>query len=763
LTKTLFTAKKPSIKQESHLKTQTLTAAFISALLITAIAGAFFVDSAVAASEGQTENTWTTMTSMPSADGYEAAMVNGKIYVFGNSVNYEYDPAADAWAVKTPMPTNRNYFAVAACEGKIYVVGGLDVNGTAVGSNEVYDPETDTWETRTVMPTKRSQIEANAVNGKIYVTGGRTAGAYSTVNVTEEYDVATDSWSTKTPMPYPVVSSVSAVVDNKIYVIGGQDEFEQDMNLKVVQIYDPSVDAWSLGTPAPAVVWQASAGATTEAMAPKCIYVIGGMAGFAEPLDSNYAYDPEADAWSSAAAVPTARYNPACAVVNDQLYVIGGGIGFPQATTVNERYTPIGYGSLLPPEPLDTVIVPDELPTVQVAIDVVKAGGTVFVRSGTYYDQSLTILKPLSLVGENAETTMLIGKGTSSTMINIISSGVKICNFTLENAQTGIVATGNEIQISNNILTSCATAIQLNGNYNNITENLITASSQGIFLQGLHNRVVGNSITQFGSIGMVMQNADYNVISNNTISDGNEGLILGGGGTGFFGGGDKSCSHNIVSSNVVEKIRLWGILMANGSYNVFYGNYIVDNQWSHDGYGIAIGGNHLVAEYNTFYQNNFKNNSKNVGYNWDLEGAGNYWDNGTLGNYWDDYAGADNNGDGIGDTHYVIDANNVDRYPLINPVNFTDLTPNLPPQPSPSPAPTPSPSPSPTPNPTPNPEPEPEQPEPTEPSPSPAPQEPEPSQEPEQTEPFLTALVAAFGTLSAVVGISLIIYFRKRR
>lgn len=156
-------------------------------------------------------------------------------------------------------------------------------------------------------------------------------------------------------MPYPVVSCVSAVVDNKIYVIGGQDEFEQDMNLKVVQIYDPTVNAWTLGQSAPAVVWQASAGATTGAMAPKRIYVIGGMEGFAEPLDSNYAYDPEADAWSSAASVPTARYGPACAVVDDQLYVIGGGIGFPLGTKANERYAPIGYGSPLPAETQDTL------------------------------------------------------------------------------------------------------------------------------------------------------------------------------------------------------------------------------------------------------------------------------------------------------------------------------------------------------------------------------------------------------------------------
>lgn len=43
----------------------------------------------------------------------------------------------------------------------------------------------------------------------------------------------------------------------------------------------------------------------------------------------------------------------------------------------------------------------------------------------------------------------------------------------------------------------------------------------------------------------------------------------------------------------------------------------------------------------------------------------NIWDNGTTGNYWSNYNGTDNNGDGIGDTPYVIDHNNQDNYPLM--------------------------------------------------------------------------------------------------
>jgi hypothetical protein len=54
-----------------------------------------------------------------------------------------------------------------------------------------------------------------------------------------------------------------------------------------------------------------------------------------------------------------------------------------------------------------------------------------------------------------------------------------------------------------------------------------------------------------------------------------------------------------------------------------------------------MGGNHLVAEHNTFYRNILMNNSRHVSANWEILGAGNFWDNGEVGNYWDDYTGTD--------------------------------------------------------------------------------------------------------------------------
>jgi hypothetical protein len=48
-----------------------------------------------------------------------------------------------------------------------------------------------------------------------------------------------------------------------------------------------------------------------------------------------------------------------------------------------------------------------------------------------------------------------------------------------------------------------------------------------------------------------------------------------------------------------------------------------------------------------------------------FESGKNIWDDGSIGNYWSDYDGRDDNGDGVGDSPYIIDENNRDKYPLI--------------------------------------------------------------------------------------------------
>jgi parallel beta-helix repeat protein len=88
-------------------------------------------------------------------------------------------------------------------------------------------------------------------------------------------------------------------------------------------------------------------------------------------------------------------------------------------------------------------------------------------------------------------------------------------------------------------------------------------------------------------------------------------------------------------------------------------------RWSGTGLQIGSGIPELVDNNNSIYSNSFIHNKVQVY----LDNSINVWDNGypSGGNYWSDYNGIDSNHDGIGDTLYTINANNIDHYPLMHP------------------------------------------------------------------------------------------------
>jgi parallel beta-helix repeat protein len=124
---------------------------------------------------------------------------------------------------------------------------------------------------------------------------------------------------------------------------------------------------------------------------------------------------------------------------------------------------------------------------------------------------------------------------------------------------------------------------------------------------------------------------------------------------------NNTVTGNNFSDNIV------GILVS-GSNQTITGNYIADNQR-----GLFFGFNNKVTQ--TFpsdievNHNDFQNNIVQ------LNGCGcesinasespHNWDDGKEGNFWSDYDGTDSNNDGIGDSPYVVDALNQDRYPLL--------------------------------------------------------------------------------------------------
>lgn len=140
-----------------------------------------------------------------------------------------YDPATNAWAAKAPMPSPRNHHVLLAVGGKLYAIGGRIggpyVSGwsTPMAANEEYDPAADRWMPRSPMPTPRSAFGAVVVNEKIHVLGGEEWRQYSsTVHRTHEvYDPKANRWTASVPLATPRHGFLAAAVGNRLYAISG--------------------------------------------------------------------------------------------------------------------------------------------------------------------------------------------------------------------------------------------------------------------------------------------------------------------------------------------------------------------------------------------------------------------------------------------------------------------------------------------------------------------------------------------------------------
>ena len=248
---------------------------------------------------------------------------------------------------------------------------------------------------------------------------------------------------------------------------------------------------------------------------------------------------------------------------------------------------------------------------IQDAIDNASDGDTVFVYSGTYYE-NVRLNKKVRLIGEDRDTTMVDGS-MKRRVFKITADRVTVSGFTIQNSsgvdQAGIeiisnynTISGNKIinNIGDGILLGFSTIHGSESCYNTISDNIISNNTQcGIDIFGVFSGEKGNN----------------NIISGNLISNNSwGGIVL----------GNICCTcGNLVYKNHIINNSYYGIVMFNS-----WLNRIIKNKLDNNGIGIHIITSGLAG--NIIRENNFYGSNPFASCEFLMFPVPNVWIN----NYW---------------------------------------------------------------------------------------------------------------------------------
>jgi N-acetylneuraminic acid mutarotase len=258
-----------------------------------------------------------------------AAVLDGQVYVAGGFDSRfvrldffeRYDPAADAWETLPPLPDARHHLGLAALDGRVYATGGFDSDSTTRGGARngtwAFDVAAGEWAPVADMPGVRAEHAMAALEGKLYLVGG--------VDDTPEgpralwvYDPNANTWDTsRAPAPYPISHTALVAAEGRLYLIGGRWAGNQ----RDVAIYDPTTDTWTRGPDLPT-----PRSGLTAAYVDGRIHVGGG-----EDIDAASVFgqhevlDLASRTWSRLPNLPQARHGLVSAGLGGRWYVIGGG------------------------------------------------------------------------------------------------------------------------------------------------------------------------------------------------------------------------------------------------------------------------------------------------------------------------------------------------------------------------------------------------------------------------------------------------------
>ncbi|EIL82900.1 hypothetical protein BAME_36290 [Bacillus sp. M 2-6] len=282
---------------------------------------------------------WTKRADLPEERiNAGVGVVDGKIYVFGgaseknklNNQTFMYDPKKDVWEEKASMPRNRTGGTYATVGKKIYLIGGInEETGVAYNTIDIYDAELDQWAEEPIQIPRepvfsaysKGTLQAVAVKEKIYIVSSKN----SYKNNVYEYNTTSGEWKSldSSGLPSRNGRAISAI-DGKIYVAGGENSIGHSREKYLFQ-YDISTDSWKklIDVQLTSYIYEPS----YETYNGKFFIIGGQLYGDSSKnmVNKVQIFNPKDGQFkNSAYDLPEGRVSAVAAIVDDQLYVIGG-------------------------------------------------------------------------------------------------------------------------------------------------------------------------------------------------------------------------------------------------------------------------------------------------------------------------------------------------------------------------------------------------------------------------------------------------------
>lgn len=376
-----------------------------------------------------------------------------------------------------------------------------------------------------------------------------------------------------------------------------------------------------------------------------------------------------------------------------------------------------------------------QIKTIRSSLENARDGDLIFVKSGTYKEETLEIKKSLSLIGEkgtvlehlgDGDTILVLAPNTTIKGFKIIGSGkstfhdfssIKVANTSgciiVENeiidSQYGVMLANSEnCIVSDNRITTTSIPVNLLGDgihlwkttNSKILRNDVRGHRDGIYLEFAKvGFITENTVTGNHRYGLHFMFSNDNEFRNNIFSQNDAGVAVmyskyikmfknefaDNKGAASFGLLLKDISDSVVAEN--EFLRNTVAIFMEGSNR----NNFIANRFDKNGWAIRLLSS---CDTNTFQANAFLDNTLEIATNSQVNL------NSFKQNYWSQHRNGDLNGDGIADipyqptsfSSYLLEKYNISilligtpflklldwaeqMFPALSPVSLRDLEP----------------------------------------------------------------------------------------